>query len=152
MHCAQFVFLFRHIIFQSFGNVTLGLNLKEGQQVNEAFQLGENGEDTESLKRLAAKIRRELNVSIVVVHPTRCAACATKDGEWCVDGPYVENPKITTGAGDHFNAGFCIAHILGGTITDAAQCGVGVSGFYVRNAKSPSLKELADFIESLEEN
>ncbi len=27
--------------FQNFGNVTLGLNLKEGQQVSEAFQLGE---------------------------------------------------------------------------------------------------------------
>jgi len=134
--------------FQNFGNVTLGLNLKEGQQVSEAFQLGENGEDADSLKRLAAKIRRELNVSTVVVHPTRCAACATKDGEWCVDGPYVENPKITTGAGDHFNAGFSTGQLLGLSPEACLTVGVSVSGFYVRTAVSPSLNDIDSFLRS----
>ena len=134
--------------FQNFGNVTLGLNLKEGQQVSEAFQLGENGEDADSLKQLAAKIRRELNVSTVVVHPTRCAACATKDGEWCVDGPYVENPKITTGAGDHFNAGFSTGQMLGLSPEACLTVGVSVSGFYVRTAVSPSLNDIDSFLRS----
>lgn len=134
--------------FQNFGNVTLGLNLKEGQQVSEAFQLGENGDTTDSLKRLAAKIRRELNVETVVVHPTRCAACATKDGEWCVDGPYVENPKITTGAGDHFNAGFTTGQLLGLSPESCLTVGVSVSGYYVRTAISPTLNDIDGFLRS----
>ncbi len=134
--------------FQSYGNVTLGLNLAEGQQVSEAFNLGETGEDVDSLKRLAAKIRRELNISTVVVHPTKRAACATKDGEWCVEGPYVENPKITTGAGDHFNAGFSTGQLLGLSPEACLTVGVSVSGFYVRTAISPSLNDIESFLES----
>lgn len=136
--------------FQNHGNVTLGLNLKEGQQVSDAFELGEKGEDDDSLKRLAAKIRRQLNVSAVVVHPTRCAACATKDGEWCVDGPYVENPKITTGAGDHFNAGFSTGQLLGLSPEACLTVGVSVSGYYVRTAVSPSLNDIEGFLRSWE--
>lgn len=132
--------------FQNFGNVTLGLNLKEGQQVNDAFDLGEGQDDPESLKRLAAKIRRELKVRTVVVHPTRRAACATKEGEWCVEGPYVENPKITTGAGDHFNAGFSAGQQLGLSPEACLTVGVSFSGFYVRTAKSPSLNDIDSFL------
>jgi len=132
--------------FQNFGNVTLGLNLKEGQQASNAFNLGENGEDNESLKRLAKKIRAELNISTVVVHPTRCAACATKTGEWCVDGPYVESPKITTGAGDHFNAGFTTGQLLGLSPEACLTVGVSVSGYYVRTAISPSLNDIDSFL------
>ena len=132
--------------FQNFGNVTLGLNLKEGQQVSDAFNLGENGEGDESLRRLAKKIRSELNISTVVVHPTRCAACATKTGEWCIDGPYVESPKITTGAGDHFNAGFTTGQLLGLSPEACLTVGVSVSGYYVRTAISPSLNDIDSFL------
>lgn len=132
--------------FQTFGNVTLGLNLKEGQQVNDAFQLGEGGDDPDSIKRLAAKIRRELKIRTVIVHPTRRAACATKEGEWCVEGPYVENPKITTGAGDHFNAGFVIAQQLGLSPEACLTIGVSFSGYYVRTAKSPTLNDIDNFL------
>jgi len=132
--------------FQNHGNVTLGLNLKEGQQVCDAFEIDESGEDDDSIKRMAAKIRRELNVKTVVVHPTRCAACATKDGEWLVAGPYVENPKITTGAGDHFNAGFSAGQQLGLSPEACLTVGVCFSGFYVRTAKSPSLNDVESFL------
>ncbi|MEM9157605.1 MAG: PfkB family carbohydrate kinase [Verrucomicrobiota bacterium] len=132
--------------FQSFGNVVLGLNLSEGKQVSEAFEIKEDGDDPESLKRMAAAIRRELNVKAVVVHPKERAACATKEGEWCVEGPYVNNPKITTGAGDHFNAGFMSAQQLGLSPEACLTVGVCFSGFYVRTAKSPSFNDVDTFL------
>ena len=132
--------------FQIFGNVTLGLNHKEGQQVNDAFQLGEGSDDPESIMRLAAKIRRELKIGTVVIHPTRRAACATKEGEWCVEGPYIENPIITTGAGDHFNAGFSAGQQLGLSLEACLTVGVSFSGYYVRTAKSPSLNDIDNFL------
>lgn len=132
--------------FQNFGNAVLGLNLAEGQQVSEAFDLEESGEDAVSLKALAAKIRRELGIKMVVVHPKERAACATKDGEWCVEGPYEPKPKITTGAGDHFNAGFMTGQQLGLSPESCLTVGVCFSGFYVRSAKSPTLNDIDSFL------
>ncbi len=134
--------------FQNFGNVILGLNLKEGQQVSEAYGINEDGKTEESLTEMAKLIRRELNVKTVVVHPTKRAACATKDGEWVVAGPYEPNPKITTGAGDHFNAGFCTASTLGLSPEACLTVGVSFSGYYVREAKSPSLNDIDSFLRS----
>ena len=59
-----------------------------------------------------------------------------------VDGPYVEKPLITTGAGDHFNAGFCLGRCLGFESAASVLLGVTASGFYVRNAQSPSIDDL----------
>ncbi len=134
--------------FQNFGNVILGLNLKEGQQVSEAYGIDEDGNSDDSLKNMAKLIRRELNIKTVVIHPTKSAACATKDGEWLVEGKYEPNPKITTGAGDHFNAGFSTASMLGLSSEACLTVGVSFSGYYVREAKSPSLNDIDSFLRS----
>jgi sugar/nucleoside kinase (ribokinase family) len=65
------------------------------------------------------------------------------------DGPFVEKPLISTGAGDHFNAGFCLGKLIGADNEISLQLGVGTSGYYVRTANSPSANELADFLHSL---
>jgi len=129
--------------FQNFGQVTLGLNLAEAQQ--SAMALGRPVPTTsqDNLKILATNLRQDINVSCVVIHPTDGAACATKDGAWWVDGPRCEKPVITTGAGDHFNAGFTAAQLLGLSPVSCLTVAVTASGYYVRHAKSPSLAEIA---------
>ncbi|MEY3274863.1 MAG: hypothetical protein RL153_128, partial [Verrucomicrobiota bacterium] len=59
-----------------------------------------------------------------------------------VEGPVCKKPRITTGAGDHFNSGFCLGKLLGLSNADAVLCGVSTSGHYVRTAKSPSVADL----------
>lgn len=132
--------------FGEHGNAILGLNLAEGQQVSEAFGIEESGDGADSLKRMAAAIRSELGLKMVIVHPKERAACATADGEWCVEGPYVQNPKITTGAGDHFNAGFMTGQQLGLSPEACLTVGVCFSGYYVRTAVSPSLDNIEAFL------
>lgn len=132
--------------FEGHGNVVLGLNLAEGQQVSEVFGIDETGENAESLKTMAARIRRELNLNMVIVHPKERAACATKEGEFVVEGPYEPKPKITTGAGDHFNAGFMTGQQLGLSPEGCLTVGVCFSGYYVRTAKSPSLNDIDTFL------
>ena len=46
----------------------------------------------------------------------------------------------------NFNAGFCLAQVLGLDPQASLIAGVGTSGFYVRNRRSPSISELADFL------
>jgi sugar/nucleoside kinase (ribokinase family) len=66
-----------------------------------------------------------------------------------VVGPFTAKPKITTGAGDHFNAGFCVGRMLGLDLAASLQIGVATSGFYVRQAKSPRLEDLKKFLQTL---
>ena len=132
--------------FEAFGKVILGLNLREAEQVEEllGFEPIENTPD--NLQVMAARIREALKLDTLVVHPTHDAACATPEGTAYVKGPYCENPKITTGAGDHFNSGFVTARLIGLSPAAALTVAVATSGFYVRTAVSPSLEELAEFI------
>jgi sugar/nucleoside kinase (ribokinase family) len=63
-----------------------------------------------------------------------------------VPGPYVEKPLITTGAGDHFNAGFATGQLLGLSPEGALALGVCTSGHYVRTAESPTFNDLETFL------
>lgn len=133
--------------FESFGRVTLGLNLKEAQQVGAALDLPVGAGDGEAvLCALATDIRARLNVATVVVHPRASAACATSQGAAWVPGPYCEKPLITTGAGDHFNAGFSTGQLLGLSPEACLVLGVSTSGYYVRTAISPTLDDLETFL------
>ncbi len=105
---------------------------------------GENSEA--SLKRSAERIRQRLELSCCVVHPRDGAACATRDGSWYSDGPLCERPLITTGAGDHFNAGFVTGQVLGLSPEACLTMAVSFSGQYVRTARSPGLMETDSFL------
>ncbi|WP_221032434.1 PfkB family carbohydrate kinase [Actomonas aquatica] len=132
--------------FGQFGRVTLGLNLKEAQQVHLALGFHPLAEDEAGLRQIAADIRAKLDYATVVVHPKESAACATAETTAWVPGPYTAKPKITTGAGDHFNAGFALGQLLGLSPEGCLTTGVSTSGHYVRTAKSPSLEDLQSFL------
>ena len=132
--------------FGQFGRVVLGLNLKEAQQVHLALDFHALGETKEELQTIAADIRQKLGYATVVVHPKESAACAMENGTHWIPGPYVTKPKITTGAGDHFNAGFCLGQLLGLSPTASLTLGCTTSGHYVRTAESPTFADLETFL------
>lgn len=134
--------------YRSHGAVTLGLNYSEGCQCGSVLGLGEYQNNPEDLKALASRIRSELNLTCVVIHPREGAAASTREGESYVHGPFCKHPKISTGAGDHFNAGFSAAQCLGLSIPACLTVAVATSGQYVRTAQSPSLRDTSRFIES----
>lgn len=136
--------------FQSHGEVTLGLNYNESLQVANALGLKERESKEVDLRKAAEEIRGSLEIGCVVIHPVDSAACATKEGNWWVPGPYVENPKLTTGAGDHFNAGFCATRMAGLSPTACLTFATCTSGFYVRTAQSPSCGQIENFLRQIE--
>jgi sugar/nucleoside kinase (ribokinase family) len=81
--------------------------------------------------------------------PPRPPAPATESESSTFAGPFVQQPKISTGAGDHFNAGFCLGRVLGFGLQESLCVGVATSGYYVRTAQSPGAIELADFVAKL---
>jgi len=132
--------------FETFGKVILGLNLREAEQVDALLGFDPLPNSPANLQTMAARIREKLKLDTVVIHPVADAACATPEGTAYAAGPYCKQPKITTGAGDHFNSGFVTARLLGLSPEAALTVAVSTSGYYVRTAVSPTLENLADFI------
>jgi sugar/nucleoside kinase (ribokinase family) len=127
-------------------SVILGLNEKEAYEVSEAVGLPQRERSAENLAQLALELNKRIPVDTIVVHPVAYALAASHGEVTTVKGPFIPKPKITTGAGDHFNSGFCLGKLLGLSNTEAVLTGVSTSGFYVKNAKSPTVPDLAGFL------
>jgi sugar/nucleoside kinase (ribokinase family) len=137
--------------FQERADVILGLNLKESTQAAEALGLPRLADPEPAIAQTAAQIRDKLKVGCVVIHPRKGASAASRDGAASFAGPFVQQPTISTGAGDHFNAGFALGQMLGFTLEESLCAGVGTSGYYVRAGVSPSAPQLAEFIAMMPE-
>jgi sugar/nucleoside kinase (ribokinase family) len=135
--------------FQGAFDVILGLNLKEAGEILEVLGLPAARDAESDIEHSAKTIREKLNIYCCVVHPRSGAAAATATASAAFKGPFVKQPKISTGAGDHFNAGFAMGQVLGFDLAESLCTGVGTSGYYVRSGISPTAVQLAEFIEKL---
>ncbi len=135
--------------FEKHFRVILGLNLRESFQAGEVLGVRQPEETHAAVTAHAVRLREILGVHIVVIHPTQFAAAANAQGATFVEGPYTPKPKITTGAGDHFNAGFCTGCMLGLDLAQSLLLGVATSGFYVRTAKTPKVADMVKFLKTL---
>jgi hypothetical protein len=136
--------------FQKWLDTRLGLNLKESIQICDVLGFTVQGDDRNIAKLAAKGIQQKLGITGVVVHAREFAAAANADSKLdLVEGPYVEKPLISTGAGDHFNAGYGLGLILGGDLEQCMQLAVATSGFYVRTAQSPTIPDLRRFLQEI---
>lgn len=127
-------------------NVGMGFNEKESYEIVELF--GKKKEDFGSILEVAEFLKEQIDISYVIVHPVKCACGVSDTQKALVEGPYCAKPKLTTGAGDNFNAGFILGTMLGFDLEEALTMGTANSGFYVRNAHSANYQELCDFIQA----
>jgi len=124
----------------------LGLNEAEAYQIADVMGVKvEEGPD--KLKNAVTATYEKLGIYCLVVHPVRSACCVIGGEYFYTDGPYCQKPKLTTGAGDNFNAGFCLGQSLGLDPLASLTLGVCTSGFYVRNAQSPTFDQVIEFAE-----
>ncbi len=120
----------------------LSMNLSESAIISDMLGLKE-----EDVLTRAIKIRDTMGITGIVIHPTNGAAIATERESMWLDGPYTAKPKLTTGAGDNFNAGFCNGWLAGMEPSECLAMGVCSSGFYVRNASSATREDLRTFMQ-----
>lgn len=128
-------------------DVILGLNEKEAYEVAQVLGLNAAPRDADGLASLCLEINSRVPVETLVVHPVSYAVAVSNGVPSVVAGPVCRRPKITTGAGDHFNSGFCLGKLLGFDNAASLLCGVSTSGHYVRTAESPSVQQLIQLME-----
>jgi sugar/nucleoside kinase (ribokinase family) len=131
------------IAFEKYFEVILGLNEKEAHEIGRVLGLNTGDNSREGLSALAVEIQKRTPVNALVVHPVSYALAVGDGVVSLVEGPFVDKPLITTGAGDHFNSGFCLGKLLGFENAACVLTGVTCSGYYVRNAQSPFIEDLA---------
>lgn len=132
--------------FSRYYHVVLGLNRKEASEIAQVASVKLSKEpDKVTIAEITKALADKLDLWCLVVHSIRdtAAVCA---GEYAyMQGPYCEKPKLTTGAGDNFNAGFCLGLLLGLSLASVLSLAKATSGFYVRNGFSPNLVQLQEF-------
>ncbi len=136
-------------------SLTLGLNLAEAERVARAVGLRVPrllpDVFADDLPNVASQLRAMLHVDTVVIHPREGAAAATREHAAWFDGPSTTTPRLSTGAGDHFNAGFALAQALSLPLEQCLATGTATSGVYVRDAASPTRERLVSFLRALPE-
>jgi sugar/nucleoside kinase (ribokinase family) len=129
--------------FEQYFNVILGLNEKEAHEVGDVLGIRAGAATPEALAELGLKIASRLKSGTLVIHPVSYALAISNNKVDMVEGPFTGKPLITTGAGDHFNSGFCLGRLLGLGNEMSVLTGVTTSGYYVRTAQSPSIDQIA---------
>ncbi|WDE95788.1 PfkB family carbohydrate kinase [Lentisphaera profundi] len=124
-------------------NIHLGLNWSEAQQLAQHLFADQDFSE-HSLSDLAELLQNQLKLQAVCVHSHhQVAACDEKS--YTVETLHVAEPKISTGAGDHFNAGYFRAVLEGLGLEQCLQLGVLNSAYYVSTGKTPGLTDLRTF-------
>jgi sugar/nucleoside kinase (ribokinase family) len=138
--------------FAAHGRCVIGMNFNETLLVCNALGIEQPGHSPDSLCHALASIRSKLGIHMAMGHSMEFVACADTNGTASVEGIITPKPVITTGAGDHLNAGFCLGLLLRLDLPDVLALGVLFPGFYVREARPPTLSELPEFIFRLQSN
>ncbi len=133
--------------FSSHYRVILGLNRKEASEIAyvQNLTLTKAAEDVD-LDEIVKALGEDLGLWCVMVHPTFEAGAYVNGEYFHVAGPFTSKPRLTTGAGDNFNAGFCLGLMLDLKVEESLALGKATSGFYVRNMHSPSWEQLMGFV------
>lgn len=128
--------------FQHEGHVILGLNLNESHLVSKALGL----DPSDDLKKTAERIRQKMDIGTVAIHGGTHSAAASKGESAMEEIKIVEAPKILTGAGDHFNAGFVLGHLMEVGLEPSIDLGNAQMRYYIENGHSPTLSEVVDYL------
>jgi len=133
--------------FSTIGRTVLGLNENEALKVHKVLFADSSSHDmnmTEVAKDLFAK----LSIDNVLIHPIDRCLLVTKDKHIEMVGHIVSNPKILTGGGDNFNAGFCFGLLHQFTEEECLLSAMATSGAYVQQGYSPNKDQLINYLDN----
>ncbi len=128
--------------------VVLGLNHAELEQVHEVL----GGDASTDLDTKTKDVQTRSGLEQIVVHSARAAWVGSAQGLLRIEVPHFSQPRLVTGAGDHFNGGYCNALLYGLDYEACLATAVATAGFYVSQAKTPSMRDVADFLEAWQRN
>jgi hypothetical protein len=129
--------------FRTYFCVSLSLNQNEAGLVAKAFDLDDTSEDETFIK----KLWQVSGIDSMIIHRTKDAIAYNGKTFETSSTFFCGEPKILTGGGDNFNAGFCFAMLNNFDLKESLIVANAVSGSYVKNGISPDREMLISFLE-----
>ena len=69
-----------------------------------------------------------------------------RENHYHLSGQLIEQPQVSTGGGDNFNAGFCFGLLNDFSVEESMILAMATSGAYVQNGNSPDQKSLMKYL------
>jgi sugar/nucleoside kinase (ribokinase family) len=129
--------------FRNHFKVHLSLNQNEAKLIGKALGLSEYNSDEEFVRELYSGC----NADTVIIHRTNDALAFDGASYESCETFFCTEPKILTGGGDNFNAGFCFALYNELNLFQSLLVANAVAGSYVRTGISPDVDHLIAFLE-----
>jgi hypothetical protein len=123
--------------------VTLGLNKNETICIHKILFPGSTEKE---IIDMGAAIFEKMDINLLLLHAPKYAMAIDREGTYHLDTFYISHPKLSTGAGDHFNAGFSAARLLNANVRSSLILANAVSAIYVKTGVSPRLKDVSNFL------
>ena len=132
--------------FTEFGNVTLSLNRNEAGILYKTLF---NTAAPDELKVTGRKLFTALNIHTLIIHNAKMSVACDAEGVYESQPVYIAEPRFSTGAGDNFNAGYCIATLLGLNAELSLIVANATSNRYITTGISPGIAELNAYFSEL---
>ncbi|MDO9373107.1 MAG: PfkB family carbohydrate kinase [Ferruginibacter sp.] len=130
--------------FAEYWDVTLSLNLNEAAIVFKVLT-GHPAVNMDD-ENTAQVIFEKLGIETILIHHSKNAIAVSKKGVEKRESFFVANPLISTGAGDNFNAGYCLGRLMNLDNGASLVLGNATASWYMRSGCSPSLQDLQTFL------
>ena len=130
--------------FSVYWNVVLSLNLNEATLVHAV--LSDTKQREEDIEEICEEIFSILNIHTVIIHSAKQSIARNSDGFYSRKSFFIDEPTISSGAGDNFNAGFCIGKLMDLEPGTCLSMGNASSSLYMNSARSPAVAEVVEFL------
>ena len=127
--------------FSKYWRVVLSLNLNETSVVYKA--LTGNSFQLPHIESIGEKLIQRLEVDTLLIHHSKQALAFSEKGIFKMNSTIIENPMLSTGAGDNFNAGFCAGMLIETDLQSSLGLGHAVANYYMQTGMSPTCTDLA---------
>src|SRR5687768_3982100 len=133
--------------FTQYTNLILSLNKNEAQLVYRAL----NKKPGKDMKEIGKKIFEKLGQpEILLLHSSRQSFAFNQKEIFQQKSFFIKDPRISTGAGDNFNAGFAAAQLLNLDPGQSLLFANIVATLYVKTGITPELSDLVAYLEKLQ--
>jgi len=135
--------------FTKYTKVIVGLNKNEAGQIYRVL-FGRTAD--KDLQYLGDHIFEKLKVDTLLLHSSKEAIAFNEEGSFATRSFYIPDPAISTGAGDNFNAGFCVANLLKLDPGLSVVFANSVAALYIKTGTSPEISDVVNFLEGMEKS
>ncbi|QEC65902.1 carbohydrate kinase family protein [Panacibacter ginsenosidivorans] len=131
-------------VFSKYTKTILSLNRNEANIISKIVCNKDFANDQELL---GSELYKQLGIDMLVLHSSGTSYVFSEEGINSCKSFFVEQPLISTGAGDNFNAGFIAGQLMELNAEDSLIFANATAAQYIQSGLSPQHEQMISFLE-----